>query len=375
MSRRNNQSTNGNKGSQKKSNVPNNNSSPKKSSRSGSNGVNAMKQKRGALQQKSVAAAYASGQVGKAPSINYGKDSCRVVHRELVTSVTGSTAFTVQNSLALNPGISATFPWLATMAQAWEEYRFNKLKFCYYTRTGSNVPGSMMMAPDYDAADAAPINEQVASSYEDVAEDAPWKDIECNLPSKRLNGNQAHKFIRTAALANNLDIKTYDSGNMHIITLDGTAVPWGKLWVEYDVEFYIPQLNPSGSIGVFGGQITGGGALTPANALGTVPVLDAQSIGISVDALSNVTFQNPGTYITTFLVGGTTITAIQGTAGAGAPTVTNGNLVLLASGAGEMRSILVVTTTPNSVVNYNASAATVTSSSLNVGIAPTGSQL
>jgi len=100
-----------------------------------------------------------------------------------------------------------------------------------------------MLAPDYDAADAAPVNEQVASSYRGVVEDAPWKNITCTLPFRDLNSSNGYRYCRSAALAPNLDIKTYDAGIMNVITLDGVLdAGWGKLWIQYDVEFKIPQL-------------------------------------------------------------------------------------------------------------------------------------
>jgi len=66
--------------------------------------------------QVGVAAAYATAQTSKAPTISATRDQCRIIHRELISSVTGSAIFTVQNSFALNPGIAATFPWLSTQA-------------------------------------------------------------------------------------------------------------------------------------------------------------------------------------------------------------------------------------------------------------------
>lgn len=190
-----------------------------------------------------VAAAYASGQRSSAPKITATRDQSRIVHRELVTSVIGSTAFAVLSTYALNPGMSNLFNWLSTQAVGWEKYRFNKLCFKYYTRTGSGTPGSCMLAPDYDPADAAPASEVIASAYQSVAEDAPWKNIVCELDPKRFGGE---KFIRTGPLAPNLDIKTYDSGQLFLCTVDGTAVPWGKLWVEYDVTLMAPALPASG---------------------------------------------------------------------------------------------------------------------------------
>jgi len=56
------------------------------------------------------------------------------------------------------------------------------------------------------------------------------------------------KFVRTAGLAANLDVKTYDAGTLFVGTIDGTAVNWGKLWVEYDITLYTPQLQPQGTL-------------------------------------------------------------------------------------------------------------------------------
>jgi hypothetical protein len=254
--------------------------------------------------QQSVAAAYSTGQSSQPPRINATRDSARIVHRELVASVIGTTAFTVLSQLSLNPGIAATFPWLATQAQSWEQYHFNKLKFCYYTRTGSTTPGSVQLIPDYDAADAPPASEQIASSYEDVSEDVPWKDIECDLRQQAMHPMGPKKFIRSAALAANLDIKTYDVGTLFVGTLDGTAVNWGKLWVEYDVTLYSPQLNPAGSGSQLSQHFAGASNPTPttANILGAAPVSTGSNL-VSV-AGSVVTFNQAGRFLLVYMGGG-----------------------------------------------------------------------
>jgi len=146
-----------------------------------------------------AAAAYALGQGSKEPKIiNHGRDGVRIVHRELIGSITGSTGFTIAQQIALNPGLQASFPWLSTQAQGWEQYRFHMLRFCYYSRTGSSTPGSMMLVPDYDAADAAPATEQIASAYRDVEEQAPWvPEFCCALNVKAMHPDGTHKFIRT----------------------------------------------------------------------------------------------------------------------------------------------------------------------------------
>jgi hypothetical protein len=242
--------------------------------------------------QRAVAAAYSTGQSSYAPLISASNSSSRIVHRELIGSVVGAVEFTIQAQYALNPGLSSTFPWLSTQAVGWEQYHFNKLRFCYYTRTGSNIPGSVLLIPDYDAADSAPDSEQIASTYEDTEEDAPWMDIECILNPLAMHPDGPKKYIRSAALAANLDIKTYDAGNLFLATTDGTAVGWGKLWVEYDVTLYVPQLPPAGAAGDFQNYA---GIPTTADIVGASPTLN-QSRSLYTLSGSVLTFLVAGFY-------------------------------------------------------------------------------
>jgi len=260
--------------------------------------------------QTSVAAAYATGQSsGEARIFRNSVDSCRIRHRELLGSITGSSAFTVPYTFSLNPGISATAPWLALEAQGWEKYEFHNLSLCYYTRTGSNIPGSLMLAVDYDAADAAPVSEQIASAYFGTQEDAPWKNIELKFDKEELKGK---RYIRNSALAANLDIKTYDVGNAFVCTTDGTAVNWGKVWLEYDVTLYNPQL-PAGGIAGSGTLTSGGASIAAATPFGSAPVATG-SYGLSATATDVIslfglpiggelifTIASTGTVITSYL--------------------------------------------------------------------------
>jgi hypothetical protein len=220
-----------------------------------------------------ASAAYSTGVSTTRPKISMGNNMCNVKHKEFIGNVTGSSAFTQSFELSLNPGIAATFPWLSVMAQNWQAYRFKKLRFYYLTRTGSNIPGSVILCPDYDAADVAPISEQVIDSYEDAKEDAPWKNIDCPLNPIAMHLLGPKKFIRLGNLPANQDVKTFDVGNMFVYTVDGTAVNWGKVWVEYDVDLYTPQLPPGGSSFTQVAPIVGATSTTAAEPLGTAPVV------------------------------------------------------------------------------------------------------
>jgi len=213
----------------------------------------------------------------------------------------------------------ATFPWLSNEAAGWEKYRFNSMKFCYYTRTGTSTPGSFMMAPDYDAADQAPLSEVAASAYDDTVEDAPWKDSCCVLPGSKLMGDMKERYVRGGQLAANLDIKTYDCGNLFACTVDGTAVIWGKLWVEYDVTLITPHVPPGGFQST--GTLTdGGGGLVTGKPFGNAP-LSTGTIGLTANTnivtITNVQIGQEicvssfvtGTGLSAFSLGSTGLTA------------------------------------------------------------------
>lgn len=322
--------------------------------------------------QQSVAAAYSTGQYQKPPQIiRASADSTRIVHRELVSSVTGSVAFTVAQTLAINPGLSATFPWLSVQAQGWERYRFNKLKFCYYTRTGSNVPGSIQLAPDYDAADVAPISEAVASTYADCAEDAPWKDIVCELKPRNMNMARSEHFVRVEPLGANLDIKTYDVANLFVNTVDGTAVAWGKLWVEYDVTFMAPQFNPQGAP-PFGGSITGaGGGLTAAKPFGATPTVLGKGFSVATGTNNVITFSRAGDFLLLAQLTGTVITGTN-VAATGTGVVSNVGAGFLVNGAGTIAVSMtkIVGAVAGDTLTLTATATTVTASIMDIAMAP-----
>lgn len=167
-----------------------------------------------------------------------------VQHSELIGSIFGSVAFT-PTKYSCNPGIAATFPWLSTIASRYEKYHFKSLQFRFKTRTATTTVGSILMAPDYDPTDDAPVSEAAVSAYEGCVEDAVWKtNIICVFKKAHLLGS---RFVRSAAVGGE-DLKLFDVGNLFLCTveeIDASAI--GKLWVDYEVEFENPQIAPSGA--------------------------------------------------------------------------------------------------------------------------------
>lgn len=170
-----------------------------------------------------------------------GDGRVRIRHREYLADVAGSVAF-ANTAFAINPGLAASFPWLSAIAVRFESYIFRRLRFEYETQRSTATNGTVMMAVDFDAADAAPTTKTGIMSYHNAVRSAVWDECCYNSDAGDLRKFGVQRFIRSAGLAANLDIKTYDVGNLNIATqgeADTTAI--GELYVEYDVELITPQ--------------------------------------------------------------------------------------------------------------------------------------
>lgn len=289
-----------------------------------------------------------------------------ITFREYLQEVAGSVAFTT-TSYSINPALTTSFPWLAAIAQNYEEYKFEKLRYCYEQEAPTSATGAIILSIDYDAADAAPANKQEALNTLGASRSPPWAANTLVADATKMFGSH---YTRTGALSSNLDIKTYDVGNLIISTQgQADAAVIGELYVEYTIRFSIPQMG----LPLAGGLITGGGTQSQTNPLGTVPVQDPQAIGLSTSATSVVTLVKPGTYVVTYRVGGTTITALTCTGSSGAAVTVAGSEVLNTAATLGMEFYTVIVTTPNSTLTFAGTAASVTGATVWIGSVPFGS--
>jgi hypothetical protein len=166
-----------------------------------------------------------------------------VVGSELIDSINGSVLYTFVR-FALNPGLIETFPRLSREAAVWQLYSFRKLSFRYVTRTGTSTVGSVILSPCYNPAEQPPADEKEASNTEGAVEDVSWaKELRCTLKKSNMFPLGNRKQIRYFNVPG--DVNIYDAGVMYVCCVgqpDGSEI--GKLWVDYEVDFYIPQSIP-----------------------------------------------------------------------------------------------------------------------------------
>ena len=190
------------------------------------------------------------------PEFKSAGPRCTMIkHREFIQDVVGSanapSVFNI-STFPIQPGNSMTFPWLAQIAQNFEQYRFHGLIFEFKTSSGntSTTPqlGTVILATQYNALAPVFTNKQEMENYEFAGSVVPSQNIihpiECDPRQTQCNG------IFNINTNNNLlggDKRLYDLGDFSIATigLPSSAETCGELWVSYDVCLMKPRLNPS----------------------------------------------------------------------------------------------------------------------------------
>jgi len=177
-------------------------------------------------------------------------DSILLPGDEYIGEVLGSNSSTtaVVQTFAINPGQSATFPWLSLSAPQWESYRFEMLEFYYKSEVSAYATGGqtgkVVLVCDYDAADTPPTTKKQAEDTKPHDDAMAYQDLHLPLDPKRLLGGLTSKFVRPGAPDAGTDIRMYDSGNVSVLTLNnGTTGALGELRVRYRCRFMTPVLE------------------------------------------------------------------------------------------------------------------------------------
>lgn len=209
-----------------------------------------------------------------------------ICHREYLGDISGTTAFT-NTSYPLNPGMFQTFPWLSSLAENFEEYRFHGIIFEFRPLitdfVTSGAPGVIVMSTNYNA-DAPPYpTKQAMENAEYAVSVKPTNSmihgVECAVPITIL----PQRYVRSGNVPSNQDLRLYDYGNFQFATQGNPNQLLGELWVSYCVEFFKPILPVDAGGLVSSGHIarSGGAGATP---FGTATVQSSGSLGLTISS-------------------------------------------------------------------------------------------
>lgn len=225
------------------------------------------------------------------PDMHRSNQSIVVRHKEFVTQIAGSQDFKVQRVLPLNPGLQRTFPWLASLAAKFEQYRIRGLVYHYVPTSGLAVSstnpaiGAVMMQTSYRSArdpSAIQPTSKVELLNEYWASEAAPNDSFCHpIECSPTENPFSIRYVRTGAIPSDDSVQMYDSGVTFVATsgmpADGNAV--GDLWVTYEVELLKPLVtNPVVDGNLDGYASTGFTSSTSTNMFGITPITSTGSL-------------------------------------------------------------------------------------------------
>ncbi len=179
------------------------------------------------------------------PSFGTDKRGIRIREREFLGNVmTGSgtpSAFT-NSAYPIQPANPATFPWLSTVAQLFDQWEPHGIIFEFKTTSSdysTNMSlGSVIMSTDYNCNDPYFTTKLQMENAAYCCSTKPSNDlmhgVECDV------GERPTKLLYTRVGAVPDSLNQYDLGNFQIATASSpvASAQIGELWISYDITFY-----------------------------------------------------------------------------------------------------------------------------------------
>jgi len=293
------------------------------------------------------------------------------IRREKIGNVSGTSAFTIAQSLYINPGNSVLFPIFSQIAATYEEYRCNFCQFSFetdaYTATnGTASAGKVILATNYDPDDVAFTSDTQMENYVGSVKGPPYAPVIMHdvMQGHKVRNSRRGDFALNnyfvnpsgnSAAPSNSTSKFYDLGLFQMAT-SGNAVTTeiGELYVTYSFTMIRPkQQTPLGQ-NLLQAHIVeypaASGATTTAYLGTTGGVLRLGSTLQSVATKTTFTLPVAGTFVVACGFDGSSSSGITLTPGSNIV----GNYVLVDSSTYTVSSVNGGTATGYWVFNVNA---------------------
>lgn len=223
-----------------------------------------------------------------------------VCHREYLGDISGTAAFN-NRVYPINPGMAATFPWLNTVANNYQEYRFHGLIFEFRPMitdfiTGG-APGTVIMATNYNADAPSYTSKQNMENSEYAVSVKPTLPM---IHGVECAGGQTilpQRYVRNGAVPTGQDLRLYDAGNFQFATTANPVQQLGELWVSYCVEFFKPIMPDAADVNIASLHIARNTSVSGTNPFGLVQLSVYTNMSNVSSTANSVTFDGiPGAY-------------------------------------------------------------------------------
>lgn len=192
--------------------------------------------------------------------------------REVLSEVYTTSSFTGVVDQPINPANPLLFPRLSTIAQAFEQYHFVKLRFTFVTGTAATTVGSVLHYIDYDVTDAAAPSalQLLANESATISSVALDSSVSYDINNQMLEKLYTNNAIGVLAVSE-LGAERQDYCGRYRMFTDKGASPVnvfaGYVYVDYEIELFTPiSPEPLSECAINDGifTVTPGGSITPA---------------------------------------------------------------------------------------------------------------
>jgi hypothetical protein len=172
------------------------------------------------------------------------KGGYRIKHNEYVQVLQGHAALTTEINQNLNPGNVNLFPWLSTVAGAFDKYIIHNLEIQYLHEVGTTVGGLVGMYFDYDVSDPMPLTLSTFMNNFEAVSTQPYGDL--RLSYRKSEENFKKYFVTTTPITTEKQALYYPAA-LRVISqgLSADLAAVGIIRIKYDIEFMEPSLTSS----------------------------------------------------------------------------------------------------------------------------------
>lgn len=175
---------------------------------------------------------------------------------DLLTGTGVPTTFTL-SSFNLNPANPELFPWLASLAENFEEYEFRGLIFTLKTMA-SDVStalslGTMFAVCQYDIFDPPFSNKQELLDYEYANSVKVSHSMMLPIECAKKNDVLTHLYVAPGnVIPSGADSRFYNMGIVSFGTQGAptATTPVCELWVSYEIALFKPKLTLGGDLAI-----------------------------------------------------------------------------------------------------------------------------
>lgn len=237
-------------------------------------------------------------QAEQIPAFGNVAGGTRVRHREFIQDVTGTIAFTNHN-FPINPGNGDVFPWLASTAKNYEQYKINGMIFEFVSTSASALNstntalGTVILSTQYNSLAPSFTNKQQMENNVYTVSCKPAESVMHPIECEPAQTSVPILYTYSGSIPPSGDVRLYNAGNFQLATVGMQAeAVIGELHVTYDITFYKPQLDQGlaqdSATALYNlyGLGAGGAGITAAYPLGDpalAPIKWFDSIGLTMD--------------------------------------------------------------------------------------------